>query len=378
MAKETIGGEVRRSSRRAKTGGDREREMSTWRNSIIGAGMQLFRVSGAHRLAEPFTQGLGAILMLHRVTPAAPRVYDPNRGLEISAGFLDALLGHLRRCGRRILSFDAALAELRAPRRDVPPFVVLTFDDGYRDLLEHALPVLERHAAPFTAYVTAGFAEGAARMWWVELEEAIRRLEHVEALVDGAPFSAPSATQTQKAKAFEAIYWRLRGASEEELLRVTLLLCETAGVAPRDLTRDLCLDWDGLAQLARCELATIGAHSVTHPRLAKLGAGAARREMEESRAAILARLGVEARHFCYPVGDPTSAGAREFALARELGFASAVTTRPGVLFAEHRDHLCALPRLSINGRHQSLAAVDILLSGVPFALVNRGRRVRAA
>jgi len=55
-----------------------------------------------------------------------------------------------------------------------------------------------------------------------------------------------------------------------------------------------------------------------------------------------------------------------------------VTTRPGVIFREHRDHMFALPRISINGRHQSLEAVDVLLSGVPFALMNRGRRVNAA
>ena len=69
---------------------------------------------------------------------------------------------------------------------------------------------------------------------------------------------------------------------------------------------------------------------------------------------------------------------REFELARELGFESAVTTRPGVLFPEHREHVCALPRLSINGRHENLSTVEILLSGAPFALVNRGRKVRAA
>jgi len=74
----------------------------------------------------------------------------------------------------------------------------------------------------------------------------------------------------------------------------------------------------------------------------------------------------------------TSAGPREFALARELGFASAVTTRPGVIFPEHRDHLHALPRLSVNGRYQTLDAFDILLSGAPFALMNGGRRVLAA
>ena len=155
-------------------------------------------------------------------------------------------------------------------------------------------------------------------------------------------------------------------------------LCARAGVEPRRLTSSLCLDWRGLAQLARHELVTIGAHSVTHARLAKLDADACAREMAESRAAIARELGVDARHFCYPVGDATSAGKREFDLARELGFVSAVTTRPGMIFAEHRDHLQALPRLSINGRHQSLEEVDILLTGAPFALMNCGRKVLAA
>ena len=75
------------------------------------------------------------------------------------------------------------------------------------------------------------------------------------------------------------------------------------------------------------------------------------------------------------MGDPGSAGPREFALARELGFATAVTTRPGHLFADHAAHLHALPRVSVNGCHQSPAALRGLLSGVPFLAWNRGRRL---
>jgi peptidoglycan/xylan/chitin deacetylase (PgdA/CDA1 family) len=84
------------------------------------------------------------------------------------------------------------------------------------------------------------------------------------------------------------------------------------------------------------------------------------------------------RHLAYPVGDPTSAGAREFALAREAGFLTAVTTRPGHLFPEHAGHLHALPRVSLNGLHQTQGALRALLSGVPFWLWNRGRRVNVA
>ena len=112
--------------------------------------------------------------------------------------------------------------------------------------------------------------------------------------------------------------------------------------------------------------------------LAKHDAATAAREIADGRARIETELGRPIRHLSYPVGDPSSAGPREFALAQEQGFATAVTTRPGHLFAEHAEHLHALPRVSINGCHQSRAALAGLLSGVPFLAWNRGRRLNVA
>ncbi len=111
--------------------------------------------------------------------------------------------------------------------------------------------------------------------------------------------------------------------------------------------------------------------------LAKHEDAVVRHELAESRRLIEQRLDRPARHLAYPVGDPTSAGRREFAIAADLGFASAVTTRPGMIFPAHRDHRLALPRLSLNGHWQSLESLEVLLSGVPFALWNKGRRVVA-
>jgi peptidoglycan/xylan/chitin deacetylase (PgdA/CDA1 family) len=65
-------------------------------------------------------------------------------------------------------------------------------------------------------------------------------------------------------------------------------------------------------------------------------------------------------------------------MVRDVGFKTAVTTRPGVLFPEHRDHLLALPRLSINGDYQDQRYVEVLLSGTATALWNRFRHVNAA
>jgi peptidoglycan/xylan/chitin deacetylase (PgdA/CDA1 family) len=193
--------------------------------------------------------------------------------------------------------------------------------------------------------------------------------------VAGERFTQVCSSAYEKSATFTKLYWLLRGGSEDELLQVAQELCAQADVDSLLLTKSLCLDWGGLRDLARHELVTIGTHTVTHPRLAKLDSAEAKREMSDGCAAIERELGLATRHFSYPVGDPTSAGRREFEFAAQLGFATAVTTRPGMIFPELRHHLHALPRLSINGRHQSLESVDILLSGLPFALMNRGRRV---
>jgi peptidoglycan/xylan/chitin deacetylase (PgdA/CDA1 family) len=105
---------------------------------------------------------------------------------------------------------------------------------------------------------------------------------------------------------------------------------------------------------------------------------AVRAEMEQSRAVIEAALGKRPHHLAYPVGDPTSAGAREFRIASELGFKTAVTTRPGVIFRKHREHLTALPRISVNGDFQRQRYLKVLMSGSATAMWNGFRRVNAA
>ncbi|MCW2275410.1 polysaccharide deacetylase family protein [Rhodoblastus acidophilus] len=339
---------------------------------MVAAGFSLFRRAGLHRLAGAGVRGRGVILTLHRVRPADCQEFAPNALLEITPAFLDAALTRLRASGLDLVTLDEALRRLVSG--EGANFAVLTFDDGFRDAAEHALPVLERHRAPFMTYITPGLASRTARLWWVELEEAVRRLDHIQ--LGGQNFSARDAGE--KAAAFDKIYWTFRAQGEKALLDGVALLRDRAGVDPVALVERLCLDWDGLRRLAQCDLAGFGAHSMTHPRLRQLPQDQARAEMVCSREVLERELGRACPHFAYPVGDPTSAGPREFALAEELGFASAVTTRPGMIFPEHAAHLHALPRVSVNGLWQDIASLDILLSGAPFLLWNFGRRVNVA
>ena len=322
----------------------------TIRNAIISAGFAGFRASGLHRAASLAVRGRGVILTFHRVRRERPASsYAPNGALEITPQFLDLALDVVRREGFELVSLDEA--RRRLVEGEGAPFAALTF-----------------------VYCATGFIERAARLWWLELEEAIRRLDTVD--IGTARLAAQ--TPAEKSAAFDRIYWLLRGRSEPELLETVGDLARRAGIDSQALSDGLFMDWSEVIQLSRHPLATIGAHGVTHRRLAHWSAAEARAEMADCKGSLEARLGLEVKTFAYPVGDPTSAGSREFGLARELGFATAVTTRPGMLFPEHAQRLTSLPRVSVNGRWQRVEALEALLSGAPFWLWNGGRRVAAA
>jgi peptidoglycan/xylan/chitin deacetylase (PgdA/CDA1 family) len=343
----------------------------SFKRNLIGAGFAAMRATGLHRaLAAP---GRGFILTLHRVRPFAPPTpgYAPNRLLEVTPLFLDAALTLIAARGFQFVTLTEAARRLT---EGGPPFAALTFDDGYRDNSDLALPILERHGAPATVFFAPGLIERTARLWWLELEEAIRRLD----AIDLAGLRLPARTPAEKSAAFERVYWTLRARPEAELLDAVAAQASQAGVTSAALAEPAFLTWDETLAFARHPLIEVGAHSLSHRRLAQWPADVARAEMVGCKAALEGRLGAPVTSFAYPVGDPTSAGPREFALAREAGYDIAVTTRPGMLFPEHADHLLALPRVSLNGLWQDVGYLDVLLSGAPFRLWNRGRRLNVA
>lgn len=332
--------------------------------------------SGAGRWFASKARGRGAIFMLHHVRPWRGGAYAPNRGLEVTPAFLDLALRRIKAAGFALVTMDEACRRLETG--DDQPFAVITLDDGYRDNRDHAVAVLRAHDCPYLIYCATDFLDGRGLLWWAVVEEAIRRLTHVTVGTGRDAVDLPSRTPGEKTRAYRTLYRGLRAGPEAALLAETQRLADLAAVDTDELCRALCLSWAELSTLAADPLLTIGVHTCSHPQLAKLDAGQARAEIADSRARLEARLGRPVRHLAYPVGDHAAAGPREFAIAADLGFASAVTTRPGHVFSEHQAHRTALPRVSLNGFHQEAAAVDLLASGVPFVLANRLRRVDAA
>ena len=349
------------------------------KHEIIRTGLEALYFSGAHILMRPFVGGVGMILMLHHVRPRRPDRFQPNRLLEVTPHFLEKLCRKLRRSRLDIVSLDEMHARLVEGSRFRRRFVCVTFDDGYRDNLQYAYPILKKYQIPFGLYIPTSFPDRLGELWWLALEAVIAKNDRIGLVLDGKDLRFDCRNVHEKRAVYASIYAWLRTRETEEEVRIVIRdLSRRYHVDIAAFCEDLCMTWDELGVLAKDPLVTIGAHTVNHVMLKKVPEKAARTEMEMSRSVIAASLGVRPEHFAYPVGDPTSAGPREFHIAQELGFKTAVTTRPGVLFRGHRNHLMALPRISVNGEFQRMRYLRVLMSGSATAMWNRFRPVNAA
>jgi peptidoglycan/xylan/chitin deacetylase (PgdA/CDA1 family) len=191
------------------------------------------------------------ILFYHRVSD------DPDP-LAVAPHRFAAQMDLLATAGYRVVDVVEAADALRR-REPVDGLLALSFDDGYRDVAEHALPALERHGFRATVFVAPHVVDGTAAFSWYVRQPPVLAWREIVALDAGSAFS------------FEA-------------------------------------------------------HTLTHPNLTALDAGAAEREIAGSKTALEDRLGRVVRGFCYPAG---LYGVRERALVARAGFEVATTCEPG-------------------------------------------------
>jgi peptidoglycan/xylan/chitin deacetylase (PgdA/CDA1 family) len=337
--------------------------------------LNILYFTGAYRLFQRSWSGVGVIFTLHHVRPEeGGGDFSPNRILDITPEFLDKTIKQIRQSGYDIISLDEVHERMEAKNFD-RKFAAFTLDDGYLDNYTQALPVFEKNNTPFTIYVCTGFPDGKVMMWWEILEQIIKDNEHLKVTVAEQAFDFVSTTTAEKYTAFNAIYWTLRNLSHEKQYSEFDKIVEQYKFDWQALCRSCSMSWDQIRELNKHPLVTIGAHTINHYALKKLTADQVREEADKGRDIITQQLGAEPKHFAYPYGDAGSAASREFDIMQELGFSTSTTTRKGMIFAEHINHLQAIPRVSLNGDFQSPHFVRLFLSGAPFALSNKFKRL---
>src|SRR5437588_920710 len=158
--------------------------LSPLQKTVIRGGLETLYFSAAHHLMRPFVRGVGVILTLHHVRPPRFDRFQPNRLLEIRPSFLDDVLRWLRRRRIDLVGLDEMhrrLTEQDFRRR----FVCITIDDGYRDTLRFAYPILKKHRAPFAVYIPTSFPDRLGELWWLALEAVVARSKRIQLLIDG-------------------------------------------------------------------------------------------------------------------------------------------------------------------------------------------------
>jgi peptidoglycan/xylan/chitin deacetylase (PgdA/CDA1 family) len=350
------------------------------RNILVKGGLQAVYHSGAARLLAPHWGGNGVIFCLHHVTPGGGRQsgFAPNSNLEITPDFLDSIITLVKGRGYELLSATEAVERLKSVSAQRKRFALFTLDDGYKDNLQYALPVFRRHNCAFTVYAAPRIAEGTCELWWRGLEAVIAKADRLDLSLGDFLFRAETRNEPSKWAAWHALAPRVQTMPEYGQRDWIRRAADKHDVDLNALCRNAAMTWDELRLMAKEPLATIGAHTLNHYNLGKLPEADARREIIESGKQIESELGRKVEHFAYPYGNKDAAGPREFRLAREAGYSSAVVTRLGTVSAGHVNHLHALPRIMVSGRFQDASFIEALISGVPGRLANGFKALNVA
>jgi len=279
------------------------------------------------RAAGTVTASLGAssllVLIYHRVLPARDPLLPDEPDAAGFAAQLD-VIGSLF----NVLPLAEAVRKLRAGQLPARA-VCITFDDGYANNCEVALPILKSRGMPATVFVAPGFLSGG-RMFNDTVIEALRRAPaELDLTRDGfGRYELPDAAA--RVRAITAILPVLKYLPQAERIRRATMIAERVGA---DLPGDLMMTEEQVRRLHRGGI-TIGAHTVNHPILANVDDATARREIVESKARLEQMIGAPVTTFAYPNGGPArDYTGRDVVLAREAGFEVAVSTAWGAATA---------------------------------------------
>ena len=337
------------------------------------------RIDSLLRIAAPFVRpifgGAGVILMFHRILPAEsrPRVYG-RANLEVTPEVLEETIQYFAQRNYSVYSPDDLYKFLTNAKKADKPFILFTFDDGYVDNLIYAHPIFKKHNIPFTINVSTCFPERTAVLWWYLLEDLILSRERLIFEHEDKTYDFDCASQEGKARAYASTrkLFKFANVQGREQLTKSVLLANSLDLLQK--IEEVALNWNQLKQLASDPLVTLSAHTANHYVLSCLSDEEVRYEIFESKRILESKLDKQIDHFAYPFGNRREAQEREFRIAAECGFKTAMTTRTGSIFSAHNVHLMNLPRYDVN-QIALPRDLDLVTSGALSMGVNRLQRV---
>jgi peptidoglycan/xylan/chitin deacetylase (PgdA/CDA1 family) len=185
-------------------------------------------------------------------------------------------------------------------------YVLLTFDDGYRDNFDEALPILKRHGLPATFFVTTGFLDGRQISWWDEIAWMVHASTTSELRANGCLDSALSFAPQERRRTILSLIGRYKRLPRESMHAFLDALAEATGSGRHHGDHnEVWMTWDNVREL-RASGMRIGGHTVNHPLLARLSVDEQEQEIIGCKSRIETELGEPMRYFAYPYGERDS------------------------------------------------------------------------
>ncbi len=266
-------------------------------------------------------RGRLSILIYHRVL-AQP---DPLPGGDIDATTFDQLMAVLKLyCN--VLPLSEAVERLYTSQ--LPPRAVcITFDDGYADNVEVALPVLRKHNLPATFFISTGYLDGGI-MWNDVVTESIRQAEGPELDLNTLGLGSHSISSfTERRHTIQKLLTTLKHMPPSGRYKYAH---QVADATSADLPDDLMMSTHDIRTLHAAGM-EIGGHTVTHPILTRVNNVVAREEIMHGKETLENIIDAPVKLFAYPNGKPKQDyDQQHISLLEELGFTAAVSTSPGV------------------------------------------------
>jgi peptidoglycan/xylan/chitin deacetylase (PgdA/CDA1 family) len=246
------------------------------------------------------------ILSYHRVVP---NIEEAEReaffGLLVSVETFRRHLEVVKEC-YEALSLDEAVGVLRGERKTDRAVAVITFDDGYRDVYEHALPVLRELGLPATVFIPTAYANGDKTLdhdrlyWLISKAHRLKLSLHAPLIRAGLPWKQVSDLSAGAApfKQYNNLLRQPLSKRAEILDCLEDFLNERPAQYPAGFRL---LTWEMINEMSRAGV-TFGAHTERHPILTLEDEATASREIAASKEALAERLGQPVNHFAYPNG----------------------------------------------------------------------------
>jgi peptidoglycan/xylan/chitin deacetylase (PgdA/CDA1 family) len=293
-------------------------------------------------VASRFFPATAAILAYHSILEE-PQLTDHILG--VSRGRAD-FERHLELLARKFdpVTIDDVAQFAKSGRKLPPRAVAVTFDDGFADNYEVALPILNRYGIPASFYIMVESVESGTLPWYCRLRYAFNVAKVPEWKDPGSGRNYRLDVVEQR-KAAQSLSWdtgaRLTGTAQMAYVGKVEQELE---IEPVKAPHGFMMTWDQVRGLRKAGH-TIGGHTLWHPNVAQVTPAEARTEIVECKKRLEEKMGEPVEHFSYP--HPALSphwSSQTLQITREAGFKSAALTTHGPVRAG--DDPLALKRLN--------------------------------